>query len=112
MGSIDKDNAASSRTVNLNAAEGATDSLSNEVSCIFVLGGPGSGKGTQCPRIVEHFGFTYLCAGDLLQAEIESGSENGSALSPFSFIYVALTWILDMDMTRDECSNAANSSRG
>lgn len=27
--------------------------------------------------IVEHFGFTHLSAGDLLRAEIKSGSENG-----------------------------------
>ena len=40
-------------------------------------GGPGSGKGTQCANIVEHFGFTHLSAGDLLRAEIKSGSENG-----------------------------------
>ncbi|KAI5057522.1 hypothetical protein GOP47_0027537 [Adiantum capillus-veneris] len=44
---------------------------------IFVLGGPGSGKGTQCALIVEHFGFTHLSAGDLLRAEIAMGSENG-----------------------------------
>ncbi|MCO5583596.1 hypothetical protein L7F22_037509 [Adiantum nelumboides] len=44
---------------------------------IFVLGGPGSGKGTQCALIVEHFGFTHLSAGDLLRAEIASESENG-----------------------------------
>jgi hypothetical protein len=41
-------------------------------------GGPGSGKGTQCANIVEHFGFTHLSAGDLLRAEIKSGSANGS----------------------------------
>nr|CAD1826602.1 unnamed protein product [Ananas comosus var. bracteatus] len=46
-------------------------------------GGPGSGKGTQCPKIVEHFGFTHLCAGDLLQAEVESGSENGKMIEQF-----------------------------
>lgn len=44
---------------------------------IFVLGGPGSGKGTQCALIVEHFRFTHLSAGDLLRAEINSGNENG-----------------------------------
>lgn len=46
---------------------------------IFVdwAGGPGSGKGTQCANIVEHFGYTHLSAGDLLRAEIKSGSENG-----------------------------------
>ena len=40
-------------------------------------GGPGSGKGTQCSNIVEHFGFTHLSAGELLRSEIKSGSENG-----------------------------------
>lgn len=43
-------------------------------------GGPGSGKGTQCANLVEHFGFTHLSAGDLLRAEIKSGSENGYKL--------------------------------
>lgn len=44
-------------------------------------GGPGSGKGTQCANIVQHFGFTHLSAGDLLRAEIKSGSENGYGLA-------------------------------
>ncbi|XP_014674958.1 PREDICTED: adenylate kinase isoenzyme 1-like [Priapulus caudatus] len=42
---------------------------------IFVVGGPGSGKGTQCAKIVEKYGFTQLSAGDLLRAEVASGSE-------------------------------------
>ncbi|CAI0402885.1 unnamed protein product [Linum tenue] len=45
-----------------------------------LLGGPGSGKGTQCANIVEHFGYTHLSAGDLLRAEIKSGSENGTMI--------------------------------
>jgi len=36
---------------------------------IFVLGGPGAGKGTQCLKIVEHFGYVHLSAGDLLREE-------------------------------------------
>uniref|UniRef100_A0A453B1K8 UMP-CMP kinase n=7 Tax=Triticinae TaxID=1648030 RepID=A0A453B1K8_AEGTS len=51
-----------------------------KVTVVFVLGGPGSGKGTQCSNIVEHFGFTHLSAGDLLRAEIKSGSENGTMI--------------------------------
>lgn len=46
----------------------------------FVLGGPGSGKGTQCARIVETFGFAHLSAGDLLRKEISSNSENGAMI--------------------------------
>ena len=51
-----------------------------KVKVVFVLGGPGSGKGTQCANIVEHFGYTHLSAGDLLRAEIKSGSENGTMI--------------------------------
>jgi adenylate kinase family enzyme len=47
---------------------------------IFVLGGPGSGKGTQCAKIVDSYGFVHLSAGDLLRAEINSGSENGTMI--------------------------------
>jgi UMP-CMP kinase len=36
---------------------------------VFVLGGPGAGKGTQCERIVKKFGFKHLSAGDLLREE-------------------------------------------
>lgn len=35
----------------------------------FILGGPGSGKGTNCQRLVEDFGFSHLSAGDLLREE-------------------------------------------
>lgn len=36
---------------------------------VFVLGGPGAGKGTQCSNIVENYNYTHLSAGDLLRAE-------------------------------------------
>ena len=47
---------------------------------IFVVGGPGSGKGTQCKLISEKYGYTHLSAGDLLRAEIASSSEIGQGL--------------------------------
>ncbi|KAL3081156.1 hypothetical protein niasHS_012677 [Heterodera schachtii] len=47
---------------------------------VFVVGGPGCGKGTQCERIVEKFGFTHLSSGDLLRAEVASGSVLGKQL--------------------------------
>lgn len=42
---------------------------------VFVLGGPGSGKGTNCAKITADFGFVHLSAGDLLREEKASGSE-------------------------------------
>nr|GMD62499.1 UMP-CMP kinase 3 [Ipomoea batatas] len=70
-------------TVIDSANKGANGSIPSDkkVKVVFVLGGPGSGKGTQCARIVENFGYTHLSAGDLLRAEIKSGSENGTMIS-------------------------------
>jgi len=48
---------------------------------VFVLGGPGSGKGTQSAKIVEHYGFVHLSAGELLRGEVRSGSENGNMIN-------------------------------
>lgn len=52
-----------------------------DVRVIFVIGGPGCGKGTQCAKIVETFGFTHLSTGDLLRSEVTSGSTRGQTLS-------------------------------
>lgn len=47
---------------------------------IFVLGGPGAGKGTQCEKIVKKFGYIHLSAGELLREERAIGSENGDLI--------------------------------
>ncbi|KAE9406972.1 UMP-CMP kinase [Gymnopus androsaceus JB14] len=53
----------------------------SKVTVIFVLGGPGAGKGTQCARLVQDFGFCHLSAGDLLRAEQHrEGSEYGQLI--------------------------------
>ena len=59
-------------------------SLSAELpSVIFVLGGPGSGKGTQSAKLVTEFGVVHLSAGDLLREERASGSENAKLIEDF-----------------------------
>ncbi|GAB5363317.1 hypothetical protein AAMO2058_000872700 [Amorphochlora amoebiformis] len=40
---------------------------------IFVIGGPGTGKGTQCAKVVEDYGYSHLSTGDLLRAERKRG---------------------------------------
>lgn len=47
----------------------------------FILGGPGSGKGTNCQRLVEDFGFTHLSAGDLLRDEGKKDTELGRKIT-------------------------------
>ncbi|UZJ51275.1 hypothetical protein CBS101457_000595 [Exobasidium rhododendri] len=53
-----------------------------KVTVVFVLGGPGAGKGTQCERLVNDYGFVHLSAGDLLRAEQQrEGSEFGQLIA-------------------------------
>lgn len=37
---------------------------------VFILGGPGSGKGTQSAIICKNYNFVHLSAGDLLREEV------------------------------------------
>merc|ERR1712027_228795 len=48
---------------------------------VWVLGGPGCGKGTQCDKIVSKYGYTHLSSGDLLRDEVKSGSDRGQQLN-------------------------------
>lgn len=49
-------------------------------SVMWWQGGPGSGKGTQCDRIAQTYGFTHLSTGDLLRDEVNSGSKRAMQL--------------------------------
>ncbi|KAJ6869619.1 hypothetical protein NC651_034374 [Populus alba x Populus x berolinensis] len=60
--------------------DGTTSFKERNPFITFVLGGPGSGKGTQCQKIVETFGFKHLSAGELLRREIDSNSEHWSQM--------------------------------
>ncbi|KAH7390029.1 cytidylate kinase [Cadophora sp. MPI-SDFR-AT-0126] len=47
---------------------------SSEIVIVFVIGGPGVGKGTQCSRIAAEFGFEHISVGDLLREEAKRPS--------------------------------------
>ncbi|KAL4963540.1 uridylate kinase ura6 [Aspergillus stella-maris] len=74
-----------------------------EVTVVFLLGGPGSGKGTQSSNLVRDYGFTHLSAGDLLRAEqIREGSEYGQLIKN----YITEGKIVPMEITVALLSNA------
>ena len=48
---------------------------------IFVMGGPGAGKGTQCARLLEKYpNLDSFSTGDLLRAKLKEDTEESKAL--------------------------------
>jgi UMP-CMP kinase len=50
---------------------------------VFVIGGPGSGKGTMCELAESQLGWTHLSTGDLLRAERETGGPTAATIEDF-----------------------------
>ena len=74
---------------------------------IFVLGGPGAGKGTQCSNLVRDYGFKHLSAGDLLREEQDRpGSEFGEMIKT----YIKEGQIVPMEVTIQLLENAMNAT--
>jgi UMP-CMP kinase len=75
----------------------------NKVTVLFVLGGPGAGKGTQCANLVRDYNFTHLSAGDLLRAEQDrKDSEFGDLIKS----YIKDGKIVPMEVTVQLLENA------
>ena len=50
---------------------------------VFVIGGPGSGKGTMCELAESQLGWTHLSTGDLLRAERQAGGPAAATIGEF-----------------------------
>ena len=51
-----------------------------EPNIVFILGGPGSGKGTMCELAESQLGWKHLSTGALLRAEIAAGGPNAEMI--------------------------------
>lgn len=77
---------------------------------IVMLGAPGSGKGTQAKLLVDKLGIPQISTGDLLRAEVASGSDLGVQLKATMAAgelvtdEVVLT-MLKARLASDDCAN-------
>ncbi|PAY19430.1 adenylate kinase [Rhodopirellula sp. SM50] len=52
-----------------------------KANVVFVLGGPGAGKGTMCELAESQLGWNHFSAGDLLRAEREAGGPTAAIIN-------------------------------
>jgi UMP-CMP kinase len=75
---------------------------------VFVLGGPGAGKGTQSEHIVNKYSYVHLSAGDLLRAERKSGSDKAQLIND----YIAEGKIVPVEITVGLLMDAIKANGG
>lgn len=72
---------------------------------VHFLGGPGVGKGTQCKRICEKYGYTHLSTGDLFRAEVKKDSQRAKQVEDIlksgSLVPVEITLDILYDAVHD-----------
>ncbi|KAF8344328.1 UMP-CMP kinase [Cantharellus anzutake] len=74
---------------------------------VYVLGGPGAGKGTQCASLVSEYDFVHLSAGDLLRAEQKrEGSQYGALIAE----YIREGQVVPMEVTIKLLENAMKAA--
>ncbi len=55
--------------------------MEHKPKVIFVLGGPGSGKGTHCDLLKKAYHFTHYSVGDILRDFLKSGSPDAKVIT-------------------------------
>merc|ERR1712194_424992 len=94
------------RTMSSKEAPACTDEEPFRV--VFVLGGPGAGKGTQCQLLSTNLGWAHLSAGDLLRAERK---KEGSKLADIINTNIAEGKIVPSEITVTLIKNAMTELR-
>lgn len=94
----------------VHAAEPPQDDVLTSKIGAVLLGPPGSGKGTVAQKLKENFCYCHLSTGDMLRAEVSSGSELGNAIKQCIEQGKLVTdevvvKLIDSQLDKPECSN-------
>ncbi|CAH1732181.1 adenylate kinase isoenzyme 1 [Aphis gossypii] len=79
---------------------------------VWILGGPGSGKGTLCDKIVAKYGFTHISTGDLLRDEVNTGSERGQELVKIMKEGALVPTSIVMELLNEKIKSKLETSKG
>ena len=77
---------------------------------VFVLGGPGTGKGTMCELSESQLGWTHLSTGDLLRAAREAGGPTAANIDEFIAAGKLVPNEITMPLLKDAMENTARTT--
>merc|ERR1712018_170440 len=79
---------------------------------VWVMGGPGCGRGTQCEMVHLKCGYKHISSGDLLRHDVMSGSNRGSQIYRLMSEGVPVPNNIIDDLIAEAMVAAAEKSKG
>lgn len=79
---------------------------------VMISGAPAAGKGTQCAKIVDKYGFVHISAGDLLREQVALGTPAGKRAKDFMDRGVLVPDDVVVDMIKDRLAQKDVAERG
>nr|XP_055094248.1 adenylate kinase isoenzyme 1-like isoform X4 [Symphalangus syndactylus] len=76
---------------------------------IFVMGGPGCGKGTQCKNMVTKYGFCHVGLGQLLRQEAQRSTQRGWQICDIMLQGLLMPAGIILDMVSDNMLSCLES---
>jgi len=68
---------------------------------VVISGPPAAGKGTQCEKIKERFGYVHISTGDILRANVKKGTELGKKAEGYMTAGKLVPTELVVDLVKD-----------
>merc|ERR1712241_1311129 len=79
---------------------------------VVIAGPPAAGKGTQCDKIKEKFGYVHISTGDILRENVKKGTELGKRAKPFMDAGKLVPSDLLVDLVKDRLQQPDILARG
>ncbi|XP_018415384.1 PREDICTED: adenylate kinase isoenzyme 5 isoform X1 [Nanorana parkeri] len=83
-----------------------------KLKVIFILGGPGSGKGIQCEKLAQKYCLTYLSIGDLLQSDLALPSERSKLIRDLLEREDPVPADIILDILKNAISSSLGATKG
>merc|ERR1712176_213505 len=79
---------------------------------VVIAGPPAAGKGTQCDKIKEKFGFVHISTGDILRENVKNGTELGMKAKTYMDAGDLVPSDLLIDLVKDRLAQPDVQARG